>query len=226
MAVDERLTGNLTVDGSITQAGVALQPTLVSGTNIKTINGSSVLGSGDLVVSGGGGGIHALVQPTMGQVVAPVITALAASAGFATTNRLTAVPFIPANNFTCSNLFLNVTSASAGANARILIYSNLNGIPNTKLYESANLDCSTTGIKTAITTFNFVAGTTYWICSHTTIGNGFTFFSVGSVLGFQTNSTVVGTSYIYTFAFGSAPTTLSGQTLSNAATLAVYITSA
>lgn len=34
----------------------AKQATLVSGTNIKTINGSSVLGSGDLVVSGGIGG--------------------------------------------------------------------------------------------------------------------------------------------------------------------------
>lgn len=34
------------------------QDTLVSGTNIKTLNGSSVLGSGDLVLSGGatGGG--------------------------------------------------------------------------------------------------------------------------------------------------------------------------
>ena len=34
---------------------VAVQPTLVSGTNIKTINGTSVLGSGDLIVGGGGG---------------------------------------------------------------------------------------------------------------------------------------------------------------------------
>lgn len=33
------------------------QDTLVSATNIKTINGNSVLGSGDLVISGGGGGI-------------------------------------------------------------------------------------------------------------------------------------------------------------------------
>lgn len=31
------------------------QDTLVSGTNIKTINGESILGSGDLTVSGGGG---------------------------------------------------------------------------------------------------------------------------------------------------------------------------
>jgi hypothetical protein len=36
--------------------GLALkQPTLVSATNIKTVNGNSLLGSGDLVISGGGG---------------------------------------------------------------------------------------------------------------------------------------------------------------------------
>jgi hypothetical protein len=34
---------------------VSVQPTLVSGTNIKTINGESVLGAGNIVVSGGGG---------------------------------------------------------------------------------------------------------------------------------------------------------------------------
>jgi hypothetical protein len=32
-----------------------VQPTLVSGTNIKTINGTTILGSGDLVVGGGSG---------------------------------------------------------------------------------------------------------------------------------------------------------------------------
>jgi len=47
--VNERLTGNLTVDGTITQGGNAVQEQLVSGTNIKTINGTSVLGSGDIV---------------------------------------------------------------------------------------------------------------------------------------------------------------------------------
>lgn len=33
-----------------------VQPVLVSGTNIKTINGNSILGSGDLTISGGSGG--------------------------------------------------------------------------------------------------------------------------------------------------------------------------
>jgi hypothetical protein len=42
-------------DGT-TAGGFASQPQLVSGTNIKTVNGQSVLGSGDLVISGGSGG--------------------------------------------------------------------------------------------------------------------------------------------------------------------------
>lgn len=39
------------------------QATLVSGTNIKTVNGNSLLGSGDLVIAGGGGGSGDVVGP-------------------------------------------------------------------------------------------------------------------------------------------------------------------
>lgn len=45
-------TGALTNNGSGTLTWVAYQSTLVSGTNIKTINGSTLLGSGDLSISG------------------------------------------------------------------------------------------------------------------------------------------------------------------------------
>lgn len=38
---------------------------LVSGTNIKTINGNSILGSGDLVVSGGGGDSYFTIEMSM-----------------------------------------------------------------------------------------------------------------------------------------------------------------
>jgi hypothetical protein len=38
------------------------QDTLVSGTNIKTINGVSILGEGDLVIKGGGASISTSVQ--------------------------------------------------------------------------------------------------------------------------------------------------------------------
>ena len=202
------------------------QDLLVSATNIKTINGSSVLGSGDLVVSGGGGGVHAVVKPSTGQVVSASLTGANLNTIFGTANRLTAQPFIPANTFTCANLYLNVSSFASGALARILIYSDLNGIPNTKLYESANLDCSTNGIKTATTTFTFTAGTTYWICTHASSGSGFTSFTTNSVISILISGTSNIASYIYTYTFGSAPTTLTGQGNSVTAIPAVFITSA
>lgn len=51
-------TLSTTVATNLSDGLATKQDTLVSGTNIKTLNGSSVLGSGDLVLSGGatGGG--------------------------------------------------------------------------------------------------------------------------------------------------------------------------
>ncbi len=42
-------TTGVNFTNNLTQGGTALQPVLVSGTNIKTINGTSVLGSGNIV---------------------------------------------------------------------------------------------------------------------------------------------------------------------------------
>lgn len=47
---------SVSLSGNKTSSDLGLQDTLVSGTNIKTINGASVLGSGNLIVEGGGGG--------------------------------------------------------------------------------------------------------------------------------------------------------------------------
>lgn len=51
------ITGTISAQTDLAAALAAKQATLVSATNIKTINGNSILGSGDLVISGGGGGI-------------------------------------------------------------------------------------------------------------------------------------------------------------------------
>jgi hypothetical protein len=51
---DQDLSGYATTS-ALTTGLATKQPTLVSGTNIKTINGTSVLGSGDIVVTGSGG---------------------------------------------------------------------------------------------------------------------------------------------------------------------------
>ena len=44
-------------DNAITAATSTKQDTLVSGTNIKTINGETLLGSGNIEIQGGGGGL-------------------------------------------------------------------------------------------------------------------------------------------------------------------------
>ena len=210
------LTGGLQPTLALTTTGTSGTATLIADTlNIPQYSGG-----------GGASGIHALVKPRTGQAIAPIIGGGGLASGFATANRLTAQPFIPANTFTCSNLFLNVSNFGAGALARILIYSDLNGLPNTKLYESANLDCGTNGIKTATTSFTFTAGVTYWICTHASTGSGFTIFTISNILGFLAGGLSISSSYIYTYTFGSAPTTLSGQSASAAAFPAVFITPA
>ena len=58
---------------SVTGANVVsgLQPTLVSGTNIKTINSTSILGSGNIVIGGGGltVGTTAIASGTIGRIL-------------------------------------------------------------------------------------------------------------------------------------------------------------
>jgi len=50
------ITGTLSDQADLWAALGGKQATLVSGANIKTINGTTILGAGDLVISGGGGG--------------------------------------------------------------------------------------------------------------------------------------------------------------------------
>jgi hypothetical protein len=255
---------------------VAVQPTLVSGTNIKTIEGQSLLGSGNINLtasdvglgnvdntsdlnkpistatqtalnakqnaltltttgtsgaatlvgatlnipqySGGGGGlqgVHALIPLASGQSTFAGTASQGLTGSLTTTNRLAAIPFIPNQNITASAFYINVVS-TGGGNVRVLIYSNLNGLPNQKLYESATLDCSTTGVKTATTTFNFVAGTTYWMTLHSSTGIQLSFIQTSalfplSITGFANPNTFVFT----TATFGSAPTTFGTPNFSN-----------
>jgi hypothetical protein len=144
------------------------QDTLVSGTNIKTINGSSVLGSGNLTIGGGGlQGVHQLLFLPSASATNQKLTGSPTLSGtILTANTIVAAPFIPAQNITTSNLFINVTTLFAGALCRIAIYSDVNGVPSNRLYLSSDLNLSTIGVKTAVTTFNFVAGTTYWLAIH------------------------------------------------------------
>ena len=103
---------------------------------------------------------------------------------------------------------MNCQIQQAGALARILIYSNLNNLPNTKLFESANLDLSTTGAKTAATTFTFNAGTTYWLALHTQGTPTLTHISANSLLPIRQVAGAAPTTFLTTatiYPIGSAP---------------------
>ena len=161
--IAEDAGGGTYVTKSVTGANIksGLQATLVSATNIKTINSNTILGSGDLVI---GSGSHVLTKPISGRTYGVRISSAVASANFTTAaNTIYLSPFIPANTLTVSNFEINVTATAPLSNARILVYSDLNGVPSTKLLESTNLDCTTTGAKPFPTSYTFTAGTTYWL---------------------------------------------------------------
>jgi hypothetical protein len=75
----------------LTSGNVNLQTPLVSGTSIKTINGSSVLGSGDLVVVGG------QKVPAVSNTIGTTITGL--------TNAISDSFLLPANTFSSNCQF-------------------------------------------------------------------------------------------------------------------------
>lgn len=125
-------------------------------------------------------------------------------------NRMYFMCFTPAQNTTYSQLWINVTGF-AGALARILIYSDLNGQPNTKIYESTNLDCSTSGQKIVNTSGTFSTGVTYWLCLH--INVSFNAIFLQTFISYPLKYQIQGgyapvTSYSYTADFPFAPLTI------------------
>lgn len=279
------ITGTLSTQTDLQNALDAKQDDLVSGTNIKTIEGQSLLGSGDINLtasdvglgnvdntsdlnkpistatqtalnskqntltltttgtsgaatligatlnipqySGGGtSGINNFIKPQIGDSVSSSINATSLSTIVISNNRLYANPFIPVQSITCSSLYVNCSTLAAGALGRILIYSDLNGLPNIKLYESANLDLSTTGLKTATTTFTFNAGTTYWLSFHGSGTASIHSISVGSVIPVKLNGISFSSNFFATSApsFGSAPSPFGAVTGTNTSVPFIGIT--
>ena len=214
---------NVTITGTFpnqtiaASAGAVTQ--IVAGTNV-TISPAGGTGVVTINSSGGGGGlqgVQSLIPLASGDVTCLLVGGFGSFTSQAlVNNRIALFPYIPNQNITTSDLQIEVNTLQAGSNCRILIYSNLNGLPDTKIYESANLDCSTNGTKTAITTQTFTAGTTYWIGVH---GQNTAFLwalqpsqSLPIKVTGNTNGGLV-TNYIFKdVTFGSAPATFGTPT--------------
>jgi hypothetical protein len=205
------------------------QDTLVSGSTIKTINGNSLLGSGNLEISGGGSnsGVNNLLGyfPS-GLGISASIVSHSATALATVANNLLLNPFIPAKTIVSSSLNINVTIIGVGVIARILIYSDLNGLPNTKLYESSDLSLATLGIKTATTAFTFTAGTRYWLGLNTSGIATLSYIPTTSVLPiFYSNQNPVTMHRNSNVAVGSAPSTYSYSSFQTTAVPLIWINS-
>ena len=172
--------------------GIPIQTQLVSGTNIKTINGSSVLGSGDLVVGGGSSGllgVHAIMPLSSGERISQVLNNSAFSSIAQTVNSIKYYPFIPNQTIISSGLVINCSNSFPSGLAQIGIYSDLNGLPNTRLFASTNIDCSTSGIKTITTTFTFNAGTIYWFATNSNQPYNLTAIQSTAMMALKVNDT-------------------------------------
>lgn len=77
-------------------------------------------------------------------------------------NRLFAQPIFIGNSVNLDRIGIEVTTAVASTNIRLLIYSDLNGLPNNLLLNAGVVDSSTTGVK-ELTITQFVSSGVYWL---------------------------------------------------------------
>jgi hypothetical protein len=162
---------------------------------------------------GGGGGIHALLTPRSGNIVSNNFSGASFASTIQVVNRIVLSPFIPGKTFTSSNFLIRVFGNVAPLTfSKILIYSELNGNPNTLLYESADLDCSTTGTKTALNSFTFTAGTIYWLGYWSNSNPQIFTTAAANMYAIRILGAIPNPSNIVSviLPYGSAPTTITG----------------
>jgi len=203
-------------------------PSLVAGTNITvtgTFPNQTINSSGG---GGGGGlqGVHVLTTPVSNRLYSARLSGITSTnSGSLNGSTIVLYPFIPANTLTIKNLILNVAAGSAGGLLRILIYSNLNGLPSSKLLESTDLDGSTAGTKTYIEAFTFTAGTTYWLGAYA--NTSITVFVIELAQSIPIASNGISGAFPTTTAtatFPNAPATLSTSNLSGGNATSIMLT--
>ena len=197
--------------GAVTQivAGTNVTISPAGGTGVVTINSSG--GGG-----GGGGGIHAPTILKTGGYYSSCLNAQARVIGAFSANEIVLYPFIPMQTITTSGFLYTNSNAVVGGLARILVYGTLNGLPSNKLYESADINASTTGNKTVNSSQTFIAGTTYWLAyAINALGQNAECFPITAITSIAGNIPSIFTqnsNLRYSATLGAAPATLN-QTL-------------
>jgi hypothetical protein len=145
--------------------------------------------------------------------------------GIPTSGRLDVYPVTPNKTLTNVSLTINVSTLGLGALARLVVYSNSNSFPTTKLFESTDINCSTTGDKTVLTGLTFTAGTTYWLGFYSNGIASFRTITASSMLPLfaaSLTTTSIAWSRINT-TLGTAPATFNYNTYSAANQINIQI---
>jgi len=156
-------------------------------------------------------GIHAARVPSSGGAIYPFVRTYSANATqVLNANVLRCFPFYPINTFTITGFTINVQVSASTAVLRVLFFDDLGGRPYNKLYESTNIDATSTGNKLISQSYTFVGGVPYWISIHSSATPSILSTSFLACYGFQFNSLPgnVSNCFIFTYAIGSVPSTL------------------
>lgn len=206
---------------SLTTTGTSGPATLVGSTlNIPQYSGGGGSGlQGAQIQFNNNGG-----NPTIFSFNAAMISVSAVNV-IPTASRLDVYPITPNRTLTNVSLTINVTTLGASSLARLVVYSNSNSFPTTKLYESTDLDCSTTGDKTVLTGLTLTAGTTYWLGFYSNGGATFRAIATTALLPIfwpSASTPAVAWGRIST-ALGTAPSTFNYNTYSAASQINILI---
>lgn len=131
-------------------------------------------------------------------------------------NRIDLSPFAPSEDFPIDRIGVNCTTLASSSNVRVLIYeAGANGMPDAKVYESANMATTSTGGKEVTLSFTFEAGKIYWVGVHYSAAPTISGIPIASLpnLGLSAlNATNFVTVIRRTVTFGSAPSTFAFTT--------------
>lgn len=178
-------------------------------------------------VSGGAVGFHVLTKPISNLKYGIGVNAVASyTTGNTATNEIILAPFIPLNTITIKNLQINVGTANVSGLIRILVYSDLNGTPSSKLIESTDISAASTGSKTYLINYTFNAGTTYWIGLQANTNISVACHSSAQIipLDYPNEYAPYLTRTSTSYAFGSAPASLVTQATSIKVPFVVLLT--
>ncbi len=107
------------------------------------------------------------LTPALGEYMAPTLSSNGANGTYVQpTNEIRLFAFTARADTPIRGLAVVVTAGAAGAVAKCVVYDcDANGRPNALLVETVDVDCSTTGTKTAPVTLTLRRGQTYWLGS-------------------------------------------------------------